>query len=77
MRYLTNEELMSQDKTISKPINFALGFHASGFYSKALDIDHCYLATQSMNKILNLVRSFSLSIIIFCQFTQQELMKVN
>lgn len=60
MRYLTNEELMSPDNTISKPINFALGFHASGFYSKALDIDHCYLATQSMNKILNLVRSFCL-----------------
>jgi 23S rRNA (uracil1939-C5)-methyltransferase len=43
-----------------KPIDFALGFHAPGCYSKAIDIDHCDLSTPEMNIALNTVRAFCL-----------------
>ncbi len=43
-----------------KPLDFALGFHAPGCYSKAIDIDHCDLSTPEMNIALNTVRAFCL-----------------
>ena len=58
LRYLTDEEIKLENKKLKKPIDFALGFHPKGCYSKALDIDHCYLTTNTTNKILLLVREF-------------------
>ena len=45
---------------VEKPLDFALGFHAPGCYSKAIDIDHCDLSTPEMNIALNTVRAFCL-----------------
>lgn len=41
-----------------KPLHFAIGFHAPGTYSKALDIDHCYLISEEMNTVREIVRAF-------------------
>jgi len=74
LRYLTPEEIHHQDTKdtkpvglsdlsaarVEKPIDFALGFHAPGCFSKAIDIDHCDLSTDEMNVALNTVRSFCL-----------------
>jgi 23S rRNA (uracil1939-C5)-methyltransferase len=60
LRYLTEEEMAQPEDQLSKPVDFALGFHAPGRFAKAIDIDHCHLATPAMNQILNLVRSFCL-----------------
>ena len=60
LRYLTEDEMTQPDDQLNKPVDFALGFHAPGRFAKAIDIDHCHLATPAMNKILNLVRAFCL-----------------
>jgi len=61
LRYLTPEEIDRDDGDHEKPLDFALGFHAPGCYSKAIDIDHCDLSTEEMNMALNTVRRFCLA----------------
>jgi 23S rRNA (uracil1939-C5)-methyltransferase len=60
LRYLTTEEIDIEPDEHDKPLDFALGFHAPGCYSKAIDIDHCDLSTEEMNIALNAVRAFCL-----------------
>jgi 23S rRNA (uracil1939-C5)-methyltransferase len=60
LRYLTPEEIGIESGEHEKPLDFALGFHAPGCYSKAIDIDHCDLSTEEMNIALNTVRAFCL-----------------
>ncbi len=38
------------------PATVALGFHAPGRYDKTIDIEHCYLADEKVNAILNWFR---------------------
>ena len=59
MRYLLAEEL-SMDK-LDRPKDFALGFHTPGNFEKVIDIDYCYLAKESMNRVLKLTRDFVLA----------------
>jgi 23S rRNA (uracil1939-C5)-methyltransferase len=60
LRYLTGDEIGIEPGEHNKPLDFALGFHAPGCYSKAIDIDHCDLSTREMNITLNTVRTFCL-----------------
>jgi 23S rRNA (uracil1939-C5)-methyltransferase len=60
LRYLTPDEMDIEPGDHEKPLDFALGFHAPGCYSKAIDIDHCDLSTEEMNIALNTVRAFCL-----------------
>lgn len=60
LRYLTSEEIDIEPDQHEKPVDFALGFHAPGCFSKAIDIDHCDLSTPEMNITLNTVRRFCL-----------------
>jgi len=59
MRYLLQEELSME--TLDRPKDFALGFHTPGNFEKVIDIDYCYLAKESMNKVLKLTREFVLA----------------
>lgn len=43
-----------------KPIDFALGLHVPERYDKVLDIDQCYLQSESSNAILREVKEFAL-----------------
>jgi 23S rRNA (uracil1939-C5)-methyltransferase len=43
-----------------KPLHFALGFHAPGCFSKALDMDCCHLVSPEINTVLRTVRAFCL-----------------
>ena len=60
LRYLTTDEIGIEPGEHDKPLDFALGFHAPGCFSKAIDIDHCDLSTPEMNTTLNTVRRFCL-----------------
>ncbi len=60
LRYLTPDETGTDPGDHEKPLDFALGFHAPGCFSKAIDIDHCDLSTPEMNTTLNTVRDFCL-----------------
>jgi 23S rRNA (uracil1939-C5)-methyltransferase len=60
LRYLTPAEIDVPADELEKPIDFALGFHAPGCYSKSIDIDHCDLSPEEMNIALNTVRVFCL-----------------
>ena len=60
LRYLTPDEMDIEPGDHEKPLDFAVGFHAPGCYSKAIDIDHCDLSTEEMNITLNTVRKFCL-----------------
>jgi len=57
-RYLTAEEMNIPAEELDKPIDFALGFHAPGCFAKAIDIDHCDLASEEMNLVVETVRVF-------------------
>ena len=57
-RYLTAEEMDIPAEELNKPIDFALGFHAAGCFAKAIDIDHCDLASEEMNLVVETVRIF-------------------
>jgi 23S rRNA (uracil1939-C5)-methyltransferase len=59
MRYLLPEELSQEE--LLRPKDFALGFHTPGNFEKVIDIDYCYLATESMNQVLRLTREFALA----------------
>ena len=60
LRYLTPDEADTPADQLKKPIDFALGFHAPGCYSKSIDIDHCDLSPEEMVIALNTVRAFCL-----------------
>jgi 23S rRNA (uracil1939-C5)-methyltransferase len=60
LRYLTPDEMEIDPDNHTKPLDFALGFHAPGCFSKAIDINHCDLSTEEMNITLNTVRAFCL-----------------
>ena len=60
LRYLTPEQMDLEPEEHDKPLDFALGFHAPGCYSKAIDLDRCDLSTEEMNIALNTVRTFCL-----------------
>jgi 23S rRNA (uracil1939-C5)-methyltransferase len=60
LRFLTPNEMDIPAEQLEKPLDFALGFHAPGCFSKAIDIDHCDLSTAEMNIALNTVRTFCL-----------------
>jgi len=59
MRYLLPEELSLAE--LSRPKEFALGFHTPGNFEKVIDIDYCYLAKEEMNQVLALTREFALA----------------
>ncbi len=59
MRYLLPEELSLEQ--LSRPKEFALGFHTPGNFEKVIDIDYCYLAKEAMNQTLALTREFALA----------------
>lgn len=54
-KWLTKEEI---SKEVSLKKDFALGLHIPRIYDKVLDIDECFLQSETSNKILNLTRSF-------------------
>jgi len=54
-RWLTLEEINS-GKEINR--DFALGLHIPNLFDKVLDIDECFLQSETSNKILNLTRDF-------------------
>jgi 23S rRNA (uracil1939-C5)-methyltransferase len=55
-RYLLPEE--AAEGEISKPLDYALGFHAPGRFDKVVDIDQCHLAPPEMNAALTVVKDF-------------------
>jgi 23S rRNA (uracil1939-C5)-methyltransferase len=57
-RYLTADEMNIPEAELKKPLDFALGFHAPGCFAKAIDIDHCDLASEEMNLAVETVRRF-------------------
>jgi 23S rRNA (uracil1939-C5)-methyltransferase len=54
-RWLTSEEIASGDQFDR---DFALGLHIPGTFDKVLDIDECFLQSETSNGILNFTRSF-------------------
>ncbi|MFZ2324849.1 MAG: 23S rRNA (uracil(1939)-C(5))-methyltransferase RlmD [Ignavibacteriaceae bacterium] len=54
-RWLTKEEI-SKEGILDK--DFSLGLHIPKIYDKVLDIDECFLQSESSNKILNFTRDF-------------------
>lgn len=76
-RYLTKEEMEKPPKSLVKSLDFALGFHASGFYQKAIDIDTCHLGTPEMNTVLHAVRAFALErhLPVYSTHTHEGLLK--
>ena len=58
LRYLSSNEILLNESDLEKPIDFALGFHPSGCYSKAIDIDYCYLVNDTINKIIQKIKFF-------------------
>jgi len=59
MRYLLPEELSLAE--LSRPKEFAIGFHTPGNFEKVIDIDYCYLAKEEMNRALVLTREFAIT----------------
>jgi len=54
-RWLTLEEINSNEE-IDR--NFALGLHIPNIFDKVLDLDECFLQSETSNKILNFTRKF-------------------
>lgn len=54
-RWLTKEEI-SNEGTLDK--DFALGLHIPRIFDKVLDVDECFLQSETSNKILNFTRDF-------------------
>ena len=57
-RYLLDEEMELPDEELSRPRDFAVGFHRAGAYRKIIDIDECFIATPEMNVVLTTTREF-------------------
>ena len=62
VRQMNSEEAQEIDYEALgiKPLHFAIGFHAPGCHSKALDIEYCHLMTPEMNTVRDIVRTFVL-----------------
>ena len=77
MRYLTADEVDVPEAELKKPLDFALGFHAPGCFSKAIDIDHCDIATEDMNLAVETVRQFcrDRKISIYSTFTHEGFLR--
>lgn len=58
-RYLLPNE-MSAPRS-DKRNDFAVGFHAPQRYDKVIDIEHCHIAPEEANLVLNAVRTFALA----------------
>ena len=54
-RWLTPDELNNEE---IKNRNFALGLHIPRIFDKVLDIEECWLQSETSNKILNFTREF-------------------
>jgi len=54
-RWLTKSELVNEGK-IDK--DFALGLHIPKIFDKVLDVDECFLQSETSNRILNFTRKF-------------------
>jgi 23S rRNA (uracil1939-C5)-methyltransferase len=54
-RWLTSDEISSG---IEFDRDFALGLHVPGTFDKVLDIDECFLQSETSNGILNFTRNF-------------------
>lgn len=57
-RYKLPEEMGMDDQQLSKPADYALGFHVPGRFDKIVDIDACLLGPPEMNEALALVKAF-------------------
>ncbi len=55
-RWLTNDEINSDDNTINAN---GLGFHRAGMFDRIIDIKECWLQSEISNKIRNAVREFA------------------
>lgn len=58
--YRTETELDKSPDSDTESHRFALGLHAAGCPSKAIDIDGCLLVTPEMNSVLRITRNFLL-----------------
>ncbi len=76
-RYLTVDEMELPEKSLKKPLNFALGFHAPGCFAKVIDIDHCDLASEEMNRAVDIVRRFcrDRNLSIYSTFTHKGFLR--
>jgi len=76
-RYLTSEEIDIPEEELARPIDFALGFHAPGCFAKAIDIDHCDLASEEMNTAVETVRRFcrDRKLSIYSTFTHEGFLR--
>lgn len=76
-RYLTAEEMNIPEAELSKPLDFALGFHAPGCPFKAIDIDRCDLASEEMNLAVGTVRRFcrDRKLSIYSTFTNEGFLR--
>jgi 23S rRNA (uracil1939-C5)-methyltransferase len=54
-RWLTKDEIATQEN-IDR--DFALGLHIPRIFDKVLDVDECFLQSETSNKILNFTREF-------------------
>ncbi len=73
-KWITREELNARNldpEPRTERESFALGMHIPQRFDKVLDIDECHLQSEISNKILNLVRKFSLDrdLSIYSTFT--------
>ncbi len=55
-RWLTKDEIEKDGEIENR--NFALGLHIPRIYDKVLDIDECYLHSETSDEILNFTREF-------------------
>lgn len=76
-RYLTADEMNIPEAELKKPLDFALGFHAPGCFAKAIDIDHCDLASEEMNLAVETVRRFCCDrkIPVYSTFTHEGFLR--
>ena len=76
-RYLTADEMNIPEEELDKALDFALGFHAPGCFAKAIDIDHCDLASEEMNLAVETVRHFcrDRKLSIYSTFTHEGFLR--
>jgi 23S rRNA (uracil1939-C5)-methyltransferase len=56
-RFLTDEEIKSQDEILQQP---ALGYHAPKIFDKIIDIKECWLMDEVNNEIRNSIRLYAI-----------------
>jgi 23S rRNA (uracil1939-C5)-methyltransferase len=57
-RWLTAEEIRTGEEFAR---DFALGLHVTGRYDKVIDIEECYLQSETSNRILTAIRAFAMN----------------